>query len=184
MHLVRRIETTDPVVFVTIDDGFTRDEAAAKFIIDHRWPITSFVMPEPLAADVAWFENVSAGFGTHGSRHIGMHGMRFERQRRNICDGAAYVAALTGQQPVWFRPPFGSHDDTTVEAAAACGMHAVLLWKVTVNGRVISTWGGPIRPGDIILMHYRGSLAISLEALSEELDRLGLHPADLADYLA
>ena len=27
-------------------------------------------------------------------------------------------------------------------------------------------------------------LAISLEALSEELDRLGLHPADLADYLA
>ena len=59
MRLVRRIETTDPVVFVTIDDGFTRDEAAAKFIIDHRWPITSFVMPEPLAADVAWFENVS-----------------------------------------------------------------------------------------------------------------------------
>jgi peptidoglycan/xylan/chitin deacetylase (PgdA/CDA1 family) len=109
--------------------------------------------------------------------------MAYDAQVHEICDGVDDVAQATGVRPVWFRPPGGAFDDTSVRAAASCGISTVVMWRVRVNGARVETWGGPIRRGDIILLHYRRDLALSLASLKTQLDAVGLHPAPLDDYL-
>src|SRR5687767_6077557 len=53
--VVHRVETTDPVVFVTIDDGWTRSPAAYDQIRARGWPIANFVLPDPLRADPGYY---------------------------------------------------------------------------------------------------------------------------------
>jgi hypothetical protein len=110
-------------------------------------------------------------------------GRSLDDQESEICGGAADVAATTGARPAWFRPPGGGLDATTYTAAAECGVKYIVRWRVTVNGPVITAQGGAIRAGDIILLHYRPDLAVSLAVLKARLDRLGLRPASLDDYL-
>ena len=85
--------------------------------------------------------------------------------------------------PVLFRPPYGRYNQETLEAAASCGITHVVLWKVVVSDGRITTQGGPIRRGDIILLHYVKSLDKSLRALDVKLRSLGLSPALLGSYL-
>jgi hypothetical protein len=79
--------------------------------------------------------------------------------------------------------PYGSWNQTTVRAAQSCGYPGFVLWDVTVDGSNIATTYGTIRRGDIILLHYTSNLAQGIVALGSALDRVGLHPAKLADYL-
>ena len=44
--LLYRIETKDPVVFITIDDGKNRPADAVKILDRLKWPITSFLVPK------------------------------------------------------------------------------------------------------------------------------------------
>lgn len=186
VFLVSTIKTDEPVVFVTIDDGFRLDPAAAALIRRWNWPITSFVISPPLRKDFAWFADLGIHpvFGNHTRRHTLLEGLSREEQKKAICDGANDIERITGSRPVWLRPPHGAADAETFRAAAACGMKGVVLWHVSVNGTTISTVGNqPIRRGDIILLHYRTDLGESLAALKERLDAAGLGVASLDDYL-
>ena len=186
VFLVSTIKTEDPVVFITIDDGFRLDPEAAGLIRRWNWPITSFVISAPLRQSFTWFADLGIHpvFGNHTRRHTLLEGLTLEQQKKAICDGADDIEKVTGSRPVWLRPPHGAVDDETFRAAAACGMKGVVLWHVSVNGTTISTVGNqPIRRGDIILLHYRTDLGASLAALKERLDEVGLRAASLDDYL-
>lgn len=187
--VVKSVKTDDPVVFVTIDDGLTRDPAVAQWLEERAWPVTHFVLTGQLDTwESSSFFSLLGGkaeFGNHSSSHRALKGMSFDKQKREICGAQARVEAATWKAKPWFRPPFGSHDDTTHKAAAACGITHVVMWKVSVNRAGIHTWGtDPVEPGDIILLHYVPDLLNSLTMLGAELDRLGLRPAVLSDYLS
>lgn len=186
VFLVSTIKTEDPVVFITIDDGYRFDTEAAALIRRWNWPITSFVISAPLRQNFAWFADLGIRpiFGNHTRRHTFLEGLPFEKQKKAICDGADDIERVTGSRAVWLRPPHGAVDDETFRAAAACGMKGVVLWHVSVNGTTIQTVGNqPIRRGDIILLHYRADLGESLTVLKGRLDELGLRAASLDDYL-
>lgn len=185
VRILSRIETEDPVVFITIDDGF-RTPAITDWVLDQLgWPITNFLVSGPVRSQFGWFNQLTphVTWGTHTRGHHHLKGKPLDEQKRDICGGAKDLADVSGRRPVWFRPPGGAYDSTTVDAAGECGMNAMLLWRVRVNGSRIDTWGGPIRRGDIILLHYRKDLALSLVSLRTRLDELGLRPAPLDDYL-
>lgn len=98
--------------------------------------------------------------------------------------GAAQsIANSLGGVGPFFRPPYGEWNSDTVAAARSCRLRAVVLWSVSVNKGFIATHGGPIKTGDIILMHFREELYTDLQAVFAELDRLGLSVARLEDYL-
>jgi peptidoglycan/xylan/chitin deacetylase (PgdA/CDA1 family) len=179
------VATEDPVVFVTIDDGFYRTPEAMAAVKRLGWPVSSFVLPRPLSQNVPYFKafGSTVEFGNHTYSHASLKRRSLRFQRHEICRGAGAVEKLVGVQPVLFRPPFGAWDENTVEAAKSCGMRRLVLWKVVVSGSEVATWGGPIRRGDIILLHYRPSLAASLKVLDEALRKQGLRPALLGDYL-
>jgi peptidoglycan/xylan/chitin deacetylase (PgdA/CDA1 family) len=182
---VDRIATSDPVVFVTIDDGWTRTAAAHDAIRGRGWPVTSFLVPNALDEDPGYFASIGSPstYGSHSVTHSRLTGLSSARQQSEICGGRDRLAATTGTVPGWFRPPYGAWDQTTLQAARDCGYPGMVLWDVTVDGTRIATTYGSIHAGDIILLHYSANLATGIETLAAELGRLGLHPAPLADYL-
>ena len=61
---IARITTTDPVIFLGIDDGLVRDPAALDFLETHRWPFTAFLVNGALQADPAFWARARAIGGT------------------------------------------------------------------------------------------------------------------------
>jgi peptidoglycan/xylan/chitin deacetylase (PgdA/CDA1 family) len=185
--VVSRIKTRDPVVFVTIDDGFTRSADAARELEKLNWPITHFVLPRTMGeGKTGYFVSLGSRseFANHTVNHPNLTRLSAKQQRREICHADVKLEKLVGSHTTYFRPPGGAYDDQVLESALRCGMTHTVLWRVTVSDSTISTWGGPIRRGDIILLHYRASLGTSVRVLAKELKRLKLQPAMLSDYLS
>jgi len=180
-----RIPTTDPVVFITIDDGFRPTPEAARQLEMLGWPIVNFLVSGALGRNTEYFEQLTPWvlFGTHTRHHRKLINLSYDEQREDICGGVDDTERITGVRPVWFRPPGGDFNDDTLRAAGSCGIRALLMWRATVNGTTVRTWGGPLKRGDIILLHYRKDLAESLRALQRELTAAGLYPAQLDQYL-
>jgi peptidoglycan/xylan/chitin deacetylase (PgdA/CDA1 family) len=184
-YVVYRVQTKDPVVFITIDDGVYRSEAAMAEIRDLNWPVVHFLPPGMLRNDPSWFERFGepVEFGNHSETHMRLKGRGFDIQKREICQGATKVKSFVSGPITWLRPPYGVYDKTTVNAAKSCKMRHIVLWNVEVVEGRIHTWGGEVKRGDIILLHHRKELAGDLRALERKLRQLRLRPAVLSAYL-
>lgn len=183
--VVTRVETTDPVVFLTIDDGHTRSPEVQAALEEAGVPASLFLLDGPVEADAEFFRNLPGTVvEAHTRTHPDLRTLSEEAQRAEICGNADTLERAFGRRPVLFRPPYGSYDEATARAAAACGMAAVVLWEASVNGDVVGFRTVPrLRPGDVLLMHFRPSFVTELRALVERVDAAGLRFALLEDYL-
>ena len=186
--VVYRIETTDPVVFLTIDDGWAANPAVIDVVTARKAPITAFLLTTPAKRDIEYFRKVTAFGGdveSHTMNHQQLTKLPPPGQHAQICGNADVLTALLGQHPLLFRPPYGSFNNETNTIIGQCGMYANVMWSVSVNkGRIAHRFPGQaLKPGDIILFHFRPELPSDLNAVFAELDRLGLRPAPLLDYL-
>lgn len=184
-QLLYRIETDDPVVFITIDDGYDVNGSGLDLLERWRWPVTSFLLPFNSQNNVPYFQSVgrSNDIGSHTAQHTILKGMSIAKQKKAICDGERRLKQQFGGTTGFFRPPTGSWDENTLIAAAECGISHVLMWKVSMNGSTMTTWGPPPQRGDIVLIHYVNSLDRSLKRIAWELKKRGLRVARLSDYL-
>ena len=58
------------------------------------------------------------------------------------------------------------------------------MWSATADGGVIRTPGNrPLKAGDIIILHYHEGLPGSMAHLVAMIEKNGLKPAFLRDYL-
>lgn len=183
-----RIETTDPVAFVTIDDGYTREPHTLGVIRDSKVPVSLFLISSTAARNPGYFSDLrdqtGATIHAHSVSHRPLAGLPYETQRREICGSADQLQQLYGTRPTLFRAPFGSKDATTLQVAAECGMKAVLYWRETVtNGRVDYQHGNRVQPGDIILMHFGPGFVEDYLAVLQAIKDAGLVPARIEDYL-
>ncbi len=182
-----KINTTDPVVFLTIDDGFIRDPRVPELLAQHQAPATLFLIAGSLAKDPEYFRkflDLGGSINTHTLQHAHLPGMTPEDQTFQICGMVSTIEATYGSVGYFFRPPRGESDDNSLAAARSCGVRAMILWRVSVSDNQINTWGTrPIMPGDIILLHFLSNTYDSLVMLFAELNRLGLKVARLEDYL-
>jgi peptidoglycan/xylan/chitin deacetylase (PgdA/CDA1 family) len=183
--IVTRVPTTDPVVFLTIDDGHHRSADTARALRELDVPTTLFLNERPVAHGAEFFQALpDALVESHTQSHRDLRGLPEQQQRAEICDNAVAIERAFGRRPVLFRPPYGNYDDATRRAAAACGMAAVVLWEVSVDGETVSFRNTPrLRPGDIVLLHFRPQLAGELRDVVERAEAAGLGVALLEDYL-
>ena len=146
-----------------------------------------FPVPGYVDEDPNFFRAVAALGGSvnsHTMHHVDLRGLSLDRQTTEICSSFDYIRDTFGESGMFMRPPFGTFDSTTRRAAARCGVKAIITWRVVASEGYLTTWGDqPIQPGDIILMHFRPTLYWDLLMVFNELDRLGLTPARLDDYL-
>ena len=185
--VLSRIDTTDPVVFLTIDDGAVRDPRVVDLLVSHHIPATLFVNEGTYLADPAYFAAAASGGGSinsHTRTHTLLTKLGESAQRNEVC-GMRYILGQHMPNPGHlFRAPFGSSNATTQRVAGSCGINAILFWRAAINdGRVQYQQGDHLQPGDIVLSHFRPDLYEGLVALIAEAQRVGLTIAPIENYL-
>jgi peptidoglycan/xylan/chitin deacetylase (PgdA/CDA1 family) len=108
----------------------------------------------------------------------------YAQQKDEICGMADYELLHYGRRPTLFRPPGGAYSDTMRQAAADCGMKAVVTWIAKADdGAMQYQIGGVLRPGDVVLMHFRPEFRQDLQAFIDAQNAAGLHTELLEDAL-
>ncbi|WP_285558149.1 polysaccharide deacetylase family protein [Actinoplanes regularis] len=183
-----RIPTTEKIAFITIDDGWEKNPLALQLFQAANVPVTLFLEVDAVKSDPGYFIPMQAAGVTiqnHTISHPTMTRLSYEGQKRQICGGADRLAKLFGPRPTLFRPPGGAFNGTTLRAAKACGMKASFTWTQTTDHGIVF-FQGPTRvvqPGDIILMHFRPRFVDDFLAVLNAIDKAGLTPARLEDYI-
>lgn len=186
--VVRRIHTDKPYVFITMDDGAVKDPSAQSLIQQSGGHPVLFLNNRYVKGHEAYFkailDSTGAVLGDHTVNHPNLKGKPLDFQKKEICDDADDFQKSLGVRPTLFRPPFGNFDQNTLKAAAMCGMRASVLWTASVNDGVVQFQSGDkLRPGDIVLMHFRKTFKEDYEAFIAQAKKDGLTPVPLADFL-
>ncbi|CAM5395321.1 polysaccharide deacetylase family protein [Streptomyces narbonensis] len=186
--VVSHVETTDPVVFVTIDDGWYHDPAAAKLLLDRRVPASLFLLPGAYSYDSGYFQTLlnqgRSRVENHTVSHPDLTALDAAGQQAEVCGARDRHLARFGDGPRLLRPPYGTFDATTRTAARACGAKAVVTWT-----HDLTTWGSwtpptpQLKAGDIILLHFNETVKQDLERALDLAEAAGLTPAPLREYV-
>ncbi|MEU4228045.1 polysaccharide deacetylase family protein [Nonomuraea sp. NPDC026600] len=204
--VISSIPTTRKVVFLTIDDGWEQDPGFVQQVRDQRIPITAFAMRDAVEAkgtpDPAGGPGQFVGAGkwgyfrslrdahvpieNHTLTHPNLRLLGYDAQRREICGSSTIIRRELGTRPTLFRPPFGNYNTDTLRAAKNCGLKTVLLWTATVQPGGKIAYQVPdkkLRPGDILLIHFRPNLARDFRILVDKIKRRGFELGNLQAYL-
>lgn len=182
-----RVPTTDRVIFITIDDGMVRDPSYLDHFAQLRVPFTSFLTQPMAQADPGYWkamEERGATIQTHTITHPNLKVTPEAKARTEICEPADAFTQLFGKRPTLFRPPYGNSNDMVRRIAAQCGYRAIVLWAGSTNDGKLTMQDGPLKPGDIILMHYRTTLNADLDDVVARARAEGFRIGRLEDYLA
>ncbi len=185
VKVLSKIRTKDKVVFITIDDGVTVSDELAKFIDENLIPITTFALAGELWQNRDWFtQRANMTFENHTNTHANMTLIKQEQQIFEICRASQVIKNVTGERPVFFRPPGGSWNEEVRDSVGRSGIKYLLMWNVQIYRGSISMSGRKsLTQGDIVLLHYTPSLESDLKILLEKMKQAGLRPALLRDYL-
>nr|WP_255519127.1 polysaccharide deacetylase family protein [Kitasatospora sp. SID7827] len=187
--LTTNAPTADPVVFITIDDGWTRDPAVLQLLADRKVPVTAFPLPMPEGFEPDYFAKATAVPGSaiedHSVSHRDLTGLSLAEQQAEICDARDAVTARYGTVPTLFRPPYFAANADTQQAAANCGMKYLVTANADFGWGASNTShpGGALQAGDIVILHFTDTLATDLRRALDAADRAGLKPAALTSYL-
>ena len=185
--IVSRIPTKQPVVFLGIDDGANKQPFELQLLKDNNVKATLFLADSFIRSNPNFFKDfMTAGFPIedHTIDHKNLAGMTFAQQKQEICSMADKEQQYYGRRPILMRPPGGNYNSETPRAAAACGMKAVVQWIAKANGGSMQYQiGHGLRPGDIVLMHFRPEFKSDLQAFINAQNAAGLHTELLEDWL-
>jgi peptidoglycan/xylan/chitin deacetylase (PgdA/CDA1 family) len=186
--MLSRIETTQPVAFLTIDDGFVQHPEALQLLKEAGIPVSLFLVSGTVDENPRFFSDLQANGATiqaHTIDHEILKGRSYDFQHNEICGSADQLAQLFGVRPTLFRAPGGAYDQTTLQAAADCGMKGVFFWREAVNNGELQFQRPDhvVHPGDIILMHFRDTYVEDFLAAVNGIAASGLTPARLEDYM-
>lgn len=176
---------------LTFDDG--PDPMSTPLFLDELdrlgWTATFFLLgdmtrraPEVARAITARGHEI----GLHGDHHRS-HLVRTPTDVwRDLRDGAATLADVTGRRPRWFRPPYGELSLATLVAARHLELRPVLWsvwgkdWRAGETGESVAARVlGAVVPGATVLLHDSdctsapGSWRATLAALPLVAERLG-----------
>ena len=161
---IRGARTRDPVVALTFDDGPDPDstpgvlDALARRGARATW----FVLVDRAEAHPRLIQRMLADghdVGLHGADHRRLTRLDPREVQPHIAKAKCRLAALTGQEPRWFRPPYGSQDLRSFVAARRCGMHVVVWsadcedWEQHGEEQIARRAVEAARPGAVLLLH-------------------------------
>ncbi|MEU7603740.1 polysaccharide deacetylase family protein [Streptomyces sp. NPDC040724] len=186
----------EKTVFLTFDDGAEKDPEFLKMAADLKLPISMFLTDSVAASDYGHFEKLrdngsASTINNHTLTHPNLRTLPFEGQKKEICGQQERLEKRFGTRPPLFRPPFGNYNDDTLRAASECGVSSLVLWRVSMQiNNFQYAEGSALRPGDIILAHFRGPAelkgATETQMTTRMLQRIqeqGYRIGRLEDYL-
>ncbi len=186
--VISQVPTDLPIVFVTIDDGWVQTPENLRWLSTRRLPFTMFLSNEGIKRNYQYFQTLqSAGLSiqNHTLSHHSLREMTLDQQRAEICGASDVYQNVFNHRPTLLRPPYGEYGEVTRQAAADCGVRALVLWKATIEKGAVQFQlpNTQLHPGDIILAHFEPDLIPSLNALSRQLAQQGLQVAQLEAWI-
>lgn len=191
------VPTKDKVVFVTLDDGAEKDPKFIEMMNDLKVPISMFLTRDIVRDNYGYFKPLQA-LGNHIQNHTVDHPQMSkaspEKQKSEVCDDQSALTQQYGKAPLLFRPPYGDGANTPSlnSAVQQCGPRAVVLWResMQIHDMQYQAADKKLKPGDIILAHFRGPKDLKGETMTamfgELLSRIqeqGFAVARLEDYI-
>ena len=187
--VITRVKTDQPVVFLGIDDGAYKDPSVVKALADNHIKASLYLAKTFIASNPDFFKDIVAQ-GSLVENHTLNHDTRmvwtqsYAQQKAEICGMADYEEKTFGRRPAFFRPPGGSYSSVMQKAAYDCGMKAIVTWIAKANGGSMQYQiGSGLRPGDVVLMHFRPEFLKDLKAFVDAQNAAGLHTELLEDAL-
>lgn len=155
------VPTKQRVVFLTIDDGAEKDPTFLRMMSDLQVPYTAFLSDYLIRENYGYFRRMQRSgvvLNNHTLHHPYLPALSYRRQQHEICGMQEVIEERYGRRPLLFRPPYGNYDRDSLRAAKSCGIEYVPLWNEEV---FVDHWeyrepDRRIRPGDIVLSHFRG----------------------------
>lgn len=194
--VISRVPTDDKIVFVTIDDGIEKDPRFVQMVRDFQVPFTLFLTDQMIRDDYHYFtELFDTGMVTiqnHTLTHPDMPAHSASRQLEEVSGQQQKLIKEYGTAPYLFRPPYGNYNSGTFAAVEQThGLKALVVWKETMEIDDMEYQGARVlRPGDIILSHFRGpsllkgeSMIGMMENLFKHIQMQGFTIAKLTDYV-
>lgn len=186
--VIYKIPTEKPVVFVTIDDGWIQTPENLAWLKRHRLPFSLFLTDNGIKNNYGYYKQLQAAgmvIEDHTVAHPNLTKLNLAQQKAEICSAADTFQTVYGQRPSLFRPPYGSFNSLTKEAAGACGMRAVVMWRSKVDSGTVQYQDNNqhLLPGDIVLMHFKNDFLHDMEAFTEEVNTQNLYVGRLEDWL-
>lgn len=186
-HVVHKVDTALPVVFLTMDDGQHKDRRAVDFIKERQWPVSLFLSDVYAKEDYDYFKGLvhnGATIQNHTLSHKFLTDLPYFEQKDEICPASDKINEIYRKKPNLMRPPGGFYNYSTLFAAKECGIDSVVMWSAKVDGgQVQFQRGDKLVAGDIVLMHFRPKIMEDLKAFEAEIVRQGLYVARLEDWV-
>lgn len=187
--VVYTLPTSQNIVFLGIDDGAFKDQSVIDILKQNNIKASLFLSKAFIANNPDFFKQI-IDQGSFVEDHTISHdtnmvkNQSYEQQKAEICGMADYELAHYGRRPTLFRPPGGAYSDAMRQAAADCGMKAVVTWIAKANGGAMQYQvGNKLRPGDVVLMHFRPEFAKDMQAFVSAEKAAGLHTELIEDAL-
>lgn len=188
------VPTRHKVVFLTVDDGAEKDPAFLRMMDDLKIPYTAFLSNYLIEADYGYFRRMQAlgvTLNNHTLHHPYLPGLSYEQQRHEICGMQDVMEKEFGKRPKVFRPPYGNYNRDTLRAARSCGIEYVPIWneEVFADRWEFRESDRRLRPGDIVLTHFRGpgewngTMTDAMRRFLDHVTAEGFAVARLEDYL-
>ncbi|MEV5989462.1 polysaccharide deacetylase family protein [Streptomyces sp. NPDC052051] len=191
------VPTHDKVVFLTYGADAEKDPRFIDMVRELRLPVSVFLADSsvgPEYARAARLRAAGASIENLTLHHAELRGLSYRAQRAEICGQQERLRVrLGGLHPRLLRPPYGTYDRTTFEAAADCGITSLILWRRT-PGRNPDAYerDAPLRPGDILRPHVQpheeesrppAPLTTETARLLRRIQESGFTVGRLEDYL-
>ncbi len=187
--VIRRFDTHQPVVFLGIDDGNYKDPSVVQMMRDNHIHASLFLSKLFIANNPDFFKQL-IDEGSVVEDHTLSHDTNmiktqsYEQQKQEICGMANYEQQIYNVRPQLFRPPGGAYSTVMQKAANDCGMKAIITWAAKANGGSMQYQeGNGLRPGDIVLMHFRPEFKKDMQAFIDAMHTANLHTELLEDAM-
>lgn len=183
--VLRRLGPDAAGVWLTIDDGPSRDTPAILDLLDaHGARATFFLVGERAEAHPALVREIAArghDIGNHSHTHpqARFWALGPGRMRREVHDCQRTLTSLTGTAPRWFRAVVG-HANPFLHAPLRDAGLSRVAWSargydaVRADPTAIATHiARDLAPGAIVLLHEGAPHGRSVEIIAAVLDELG-----------
>jgi peptidoglycan/xylan/chitin deacetylase (PgdA/CDA1 family) len=186
--VVTTLPTKKNIVFLGIDDGAYKDQSVVDLLKQNNIKASLFLSKMFIANNPDFFKQIIAQ-GSFVEDHTLSHDINmvkesYEQQKSEICGMADYDQQHYGRRPILFRPPGGAYSTTMRKAAADCGMRAIVTWIAKANGGSMQYQiGDHLRPGDIVLLHFRPVFKDDLKAFVDAENAANLHTELIEDAI-
>ena len=175
-----------PVVYITIDDGWYPNEEVLKLMQQYHLPITTFLIEQAAQKQPSfWHEFVSAGgrIEDHTVNHPFLTHLSLAEEKSQISQPIDYFRQY-GSQLDELRPPYGDFNSEVGQAAWDSGIKYIVMWDAEMENSVLTLRSSPgLKAGDIILLHWVPGLDQELIKLLNIIQKQNFGIADLTQAL-